>query len=58
MISRNRPQLFWTPLLSFSLLAIALVSDRPYLGLAIALAGGVTLGIVCMKRFEPNSKRG
>jgi len=36
----------------FSLLAIAVVGDQPYLGLAIALAGGVILGFVCMKRFE------
>lgn len=37
----------------FSLLAIAFIGDQPYLGLAIALAGGITLGFVCMKRFEP-----
>ena len=36
----------------FSLLAIAVVGDQPYLGLAIALAGGVILGFVCMRRFE------
>lgn len=36
----------------FSLLAIAVVGDQPYLGLAIALAGGVVLGFVCMRRFE------
>jgi hypothetical protein len=36
----------------FSLLAIAFVGDQPYLGLAIALAGGLILGFVCMKRFE------
>ncbi len=36
----------------FSLLAIAVVGDQPYLGLAIALAGGVILGFVCMMRFE------
>jgi O-antigen ligase len=36
----------------FSLLAIAFTGDQPYLGLAIALAGGVILGFVCMKRFE------
>ena len=36
----------------FSLLAIALVGDWPYFGLAIALAGGVILGFVCMRRFE------
>jgi len=53
VISRNSPQLFGgTPLLGFSLLAIAVVGDQPYLGLAIALAGGVILGFVCMMRFE------
>ena len=36
----------------FSLLAIAFVGDWPYLGLAVALAGGVILGFVSMKRFE------
>jgi putative inorganic carbon (HCO3(-)) transporter len=36
----------------FSLVAIAFVGDWPYLGLAIALAGGVVLGFVCMRRFE------
>jgi hypothetical protein len=36
----------------FSLLAIAVVGDQPYLGLIIALAGGVILGFVCMRRFE------
>jgi O-antigen ligase len=36
----------------FSLLAIAFIGDQPCLGLAIALAGGVILGSVCMKRFE------
>ncbi len=36
----------------FSLLAIAFIGDQPYLGLAIALAGGVILGSVCMRRFE------
>ena len=39
----------------FSLLAIAVVGDQPYLGLAIALVGGVILGFVCMKRFESRS---
>jgi putative inorganic carbon (HCO3(-)) transporter len=36
----------------FSLLAIAFVGDQPYLGLAIALTGGVILGFVCIRRFE------
>ncbi len=42
----------------FSLLAIAVVGDQPYLGLAIALAGGVVLGLVCMKRFESKPQEG
>ncbi|MBM4467726.1 MAG: hypothetical protein FJ014_19620 [Chloroflexi bacterium] len=33
-------------------LAIAVVGHQPYLGLATALAGGVILGFVCMRRFE------
>ena len=36
----------------FSLLAIAVVGHQPYLGLAIALAGGAVLGFVCMRRLE------
>jgi len=36
----------------FSLLAIAFIGDRPYLGLAIALAGGVILGFVSTVPFE------
>jgi len=39
-------------------LAIAVVGDQPYLGLAIALAGGVILGFVCMKRFESKLQGG
>lgn len=29
----------------FSLLAIAYIGERPYLGLAIAIVGGIVLGI-------------
>ena len=36
----------------FSLLAIAFIGNRPYLGLAIALAGGVILGFSCVVPFE------
>jgi putative inorganic carbon (HCO3(-)) transporter len=36
----------------FSLLAIAFIGDRPYLGLVIALAGGVILGFICTVSFE------
>jgi len=36
----------------FSLLAIAFIGDRPYLGLAVALAGGVILGFVSMVPFD------
>ncbi len=39
----------------FSLLAIAYVGDRPYLGLTIALTGGVIIGLVCMRTFESKS---
>jgi len=35
------------------LLVIAFVGNQPYLGLATALAGGVILGFVCMRRFDP-----
>jgi putative inorganic carbon (HCO3(-)) transporter len=42
----------------FSLLAIAFTSDWPYLGLAITLAGGIILGFVCMKSFEPKPQEG
>jgi hypothetical protein len=41
----------------FSLPAIAVVGDQPYLGLAIALTGGVILGFVCMRRFEAKPER-
>jgi len=36
----------------FSLLAIAFIGDRPYLGLAIALVGGIVVGFVSMVPFE------
>lgn len=39
----------------FSLLAIAYIGDRPYLGLTIALAGGVIIGLACARTLE--SKR-
>lgn len=42
----------------FSLLAIAFVGNWPYLGLAVALAGGVILGFVCMMRFESKPQEG
>jgi len=42
----------------FSLLAIAFIGNQPYLGLAIALAGGVILGFVCMTRFESKLQGG
>ena len=42
----------------FSLVAIAFIGDWPYLGLAIALAGGVILGFVCMMRFESKPREG
>jgi len=36
----------------FSLLAIAFIGNRPYLGLAVALAGGVVVGFVSTVPFE------
>jgi hypothetical protein len=36
----------------FSLLAIAFINVQPYLGLTIALAGGVILGFICTVSFE------
>jgi hypothetical protein len=35
-----------------SLLAIAVIGDQPYLGLAIAMVGGIGLGIVLVRNFE------
>ena len=37
---------------SLKRIAIAFIRIWPYLGLAIALVGGVILGFVCMMRFE------
>lgn len=39
----------------FSLLAIAYIGDRPYLGLTIALVGGMIIGLVCTRTFESKS---
>ncbi len=36
----------------FSMLAIAFIGDQPYLGLAIALAGGGILGFICTTPLE------
>jgi putative inorganic carbon (HCO3(-)) transporter len=49
--SRRRSGNFWLAIgyyLLFSLLAIAFTGDRIYLGLAIALAGGIILGFICL----------
>jgi hypothetical protein len=40
-----------------SLLAIALIGDYPYLGLAIAIVGGITLGIISVRNFETGHTR-
>ena len=37
----------------FSLLAVAFIGSRPYIGLAIALAGGVFLGFYSVMSLEP-----
>lgn len=42
----------------FSLLAIAFIGNRPYMGLAIALVGGVALGFICTVPTEFKSGRG
>lgn len=44
----------------FSLLAIAYIGQHPYLGLAIAIVGGIVLGILSFLYFEPapGAKRG
>jgi len=36
----------------FSLLAIAYIGEHPYLGLAIAVVGGIILGVVAFRSFE------
>ncbi|OGO43793.1 MAG: hypothetical protein A2Z04_05130 [Chloroflexi bacterium RBG_16_57_9] len=36
----------------FSLLAIAYIGDQPYLGLAIAIGGGIIMGVVAFLNFE------
>lgn len=41
----------------FSLLAIAYIGDRSCLGLTIALAGGVIIGLVSMWTFESKPQR-
>ena len=40
-----------------SLLAIALVGDEPYLGLAIAVLGGVALGLIGIAGYSSSHKR-
>ncbi len=37
----------------FSLLAIAYIGERPYLGLAIAMVGGIILGVMSFLYYEP-----
>jgi len=39
----------------FSLLAIAYIGQRPYLGLAIAIIGGIVLGILSFLYHEPGT---
>lgn len=40
----------------FSLLAIAYIGERPYLGLAIAVVGGIILGVVAFRNFEATTR--
>ncbi|MFQ5859438.1 MAG: hypothetical protein ACE5LU_27895 [Anaerolineae bacterium] len=37
----------------FSLLAIAYIGQRPYLGLGIAIVGGIILGVMSFLYYEP-----
>lgn len=37
----------------FSLLSIAYIGQRPYLGLGIAIVGGIILGIMSFLYYEP-----
>lgn len=41
----------------FSLIAIAFVGDQPYLGLLIALAGGIILGFICIVSYESKAQK-
>jgi len=41
-----------------SLLAIAYIGDRPYLGLAIALLGGIAFGVVAFLSYEEDRRAG
>lgn len=40
----------------FSLLAIAYIGDQPYLGLAIAIGGGIVMGVVAFLNFEATQR--
>ena len=42
----------------FSLLAIAYIGQRPYLGLAIAIVGGVILGVLSFLYYQPDAPEG
>ncbi|MFQ5340020.1 MAG: hypothetical protein ACE5F6_00580 [Anaerolineae bacterium] len=39
----------------FSLLAIAYIGQHPYLGLGIAIVGGIILGVMSFLYYEPES---
>lgn len=41
----------------FSLLAIAYIGQHPYLGLAIAIIGGIVLGVMSFLYYEPEPPR-
>lgn len=38
----------------FSLLAIAYIGEHPYLGLGIAIVGGIVLGVMSFLYYEPD----
>ncbi|MFQ5595686.1 MAG: hypothetical protein ACE5HA_16185 [Anaerolineae bacterium] len=42
----------------FSLLAIAYIGQYPYLGLGIAIFGGIVLGVMSFLYFEPEPPAG
>ena len=46
------PFVYWA---LFSMLAISFVGNQPYISLAIAVAGGVILGFICIKATEPKN---
>ena len=54
MLAAAEPFLLWAFL---SLLAIAWVGRRPYVGLAIALLGGMAMGLSSVANYSSSSER-